>query len=278
MNSLSIALRALMTATAEKAQAKVQWTEMSSSDENYIAARDKFRAKDDECESLVVSLIDTIRLAREDDDFVGVVENLEEEELRFLRNTLEARGMSELLDARPVGFPELLNKVRKAAAAWTAAKQVNELRKRYDVDAFEHEVKTAPANILDKDWQKAVLVLRGELAKVRAEWGDDVDASVCLREAACEAERKARLVYDKLCDVLAGEVQDMLARGTFDFEISDMDADVRAFARDFCRRVPQPQAVPVAQPKSRWEPEVETLAKEDLDAFFGNVDSFLAGN
>ena len=278
MNSLMIALRALMTATLEKFEAKARWTDMDSDDDNYIAARDMFRAKDDECESLVVSLIDAIKLAREGDGIAEELESLDDEALRFLRETLAGRSMMELLDESPVSFAELLNKVRRAAAAWTAAKQLNVLRQQFDAEQFEHQVQTAPANIVDKDWQTAVRALRAQLAIVRDAWGETADADDCLREAAYAAETKARVAYDKLCEVLVGEIRDMLDHGRFEAEISSLNSDARTFARDFCRRVPQPQAVPVAQTKPRWLPEVETLPQEDLDLLFGEIETFLAAN
>lgn len=271
MNKFLDILRAFIGTQDEKVVAKNHFLGLHTSDENWHAARDAFRALDDRCEELAAELVTAINECRTGDQLEDALAALTAAEERALRLFLDSRGMAELLNVEPKGLGELITKYRRAGFIFTAVQALNRMRGSCD-DVAQWEAildGEAPRENLEEGWDKAVEMIQAAFdALVETA---DAEPEEIWREVAYELERKTRKALDVAGERLVDYMRNLVESGRFDFEVSELEPELRRHARDLLRMVPQVQAVPQTRPEPRTvtvldRPETDTEPDLDTDA------------
>lgn len=271
MNDFLTILRAFIGTQAEKMPAKTKFLEMKASDEGWHATRDAFRALDDRCEELVTQLVAAINQCRTNDELEEALAALTENEARALRLLADERGFAELLDCTPKGLGELVTKYRRSGFIFTAVQALNRMRASCD-DVAEWESildGESPRENLNEGWDKAVELINAEFNTL-SETMDATEEQVWC-EAAYNVERKARKTLETVGERLVDVMRELVESGRFDYEVSELDPEVRRHARDLLRMVPQLQRQTETRPEPRPvtvldRPATDTEAELDADS------------
>lgn len=252
MNDFLTILRAFICTQAEKVSAKTKFLDMHTSDEGWHDARAAFRSLDDRCEELVAQLVTAITQCRTNDQLEDALAALTDDEVRALRLLADERGFAELLDCASKGLGVLVTKYRRAGFIFTAAQALNRMRASCD-DVAEWETildGESPAENLNEGWGKAVELLTAEFAKLSETMDDATDEQIWC-EAAYNVERKTRKTLDTLGERLVDCMRELVESGRFDYEVSELDPEVRRHARDLLHMVPQLQRQTETRPEPR---------------------------
>lgn len=272
MNEFLTILRAFIGTQTEKVSAKTTFLEMHTSDEGWHDARTAFRTLDDRCEDLAADLVTAINQVRANDQLEDALNALTEDEARALRLFADERGFAELLDCSPKGLGELVMKYRREGFIFTAVQALNRMRASCDDSAQWEAILDgeSPRENLNEGWDKAVEMINAEFTALSEATEDATDEEIW-RDAVYNVERKMRKRFDTVGEQLVDFMRDLVESGRFDFEVSELDPEVRRHARDLVRMVPQLQRQTQTRPEPRPvtvldRPATDTEAELDTDS------------
>lgn len=250
MNNLKNSVLELLRAEQTKNEKREFFNKARSSDDDYFDKRQSFRDADDAFELAAEAVIKLVQELMAADELSDEIDALGEFALPFGRFA-DSRGLRNLLEENTSGVAQLAKRWNKAAAKFTALRQLNQFRAGFTAEGFEEFLEgDGPVNVDAAAWTNAVEAFNTRLEALNEQTDYSLEPTEAMADVAFDLEREARRAYDKLTEQFVEVLRDLQESGRLSGELEELDHTLLPIVRDALTRVPQLQRQVQTQPQT----------------------------